>query len=86
MLMKIIGFTSLFTLIAGAAVAQEGSDGFATVDTDASGTISLEEVQSLKPDVTADDFTTYDFNGSGDLSQDEFVNWVAAINNLAEQN
>lgn len=46
---------------------------FATVDADQSGTVTLEELQVAMPDVTQEQFTAADADGSGDLSQEEFA-------------
>ena len=46
---------------------------FATVDADASGTVTWEEVQAALPDVTEDAYKAADADASGDLSAEEFV-------------
>jgi len=64
----------LFT--ATAACAQDQDSGFAGLDVDGSGGLSLEEVQAAVPDVTTETFAAYDTDASGDLSTDEFAVWA----------
>lgn len=45
---------------------------FATVDADQSGTVTLEEVQAIMPDVTEEQLQAADADQSGDLSEEEF--------------
>jgi len=52
--------------------APRGAAGFATVDADGSGGLSLAEVQAAMPDVSKDLFELHDADGSGDLSAAEF--------------
>lgn len=54
------------------ALAQAAMD-FATIDADASGTVTWEEVQASLPDVTEDQFKTADADASGDLSAEELA-------------
>ncbi len=61
-------------LLGGAAFAAE----FSEVDADSSGILSLEEVQAVAPDVTEDEFTSYDGDADGGLNEDEFAIWEAA--------
>lgn len=60
--------------VAGAAAAAE----FAEVDTDASGLLSLQEVQVIAPDVTQDQFDIYDGDSDGSLDEEEFGLWESA--------
>lgn len=64
-------------LAATAANAQSAD--FVALDIDVSGGLSLAEAQSVAPDLTADDFARFDTDGSGELSQEEFAAWVAAM-------
>lgn len=50
---------------------------FATVDADASGTVTWEEVQAAMPDATQEAFTAADADASGDLSEEEFASLSA---------
>lgn len=61
-----------------AAPALAGEDmTLASLDTDASGTLSLTEVQAAKPDVTAEKFAKADTDANGELSEAEFAAWKA---------
>lgn len=64
------------TFTAGAACAQE--DDFSMLDADASGGLSLAEVQAAAPEVSTEEFSAYDADGSGELSPDEFGAWKAS--------
>lgn len=46
---------------------------FATVDTDASGGISFEEMAALVPDLSQDDFNALDTDANGELSAEEYA-------------
>ncbi|MEO1149808.1 MAG: hypothetical protein AAFW83_02355 [Pseudomonadota bacterium] len=61
----------------GAALAAHASD-FNIIDTDASGGLSLSEVQAVAPDVTEDEFVNFDIDGSGELSEGEYEDWKAS--------
>ncbi len=56
-------------LAVGAVQAAE----FADVDTDADGSVSLDEAVSQMPDLTEDAFLSADVNEDGALSPDEFA-------------
>ena len=58
--------------LSSAAFAQVPSD-FATLDTDASGGLSLTEVQAAFPDLTAENFAAADTDGNGELSAEEYA-------------
>ncbi len=76
--MKKIVLTSLFVLgLSGAAMAQAATD-FVSVDTDASGGVSLTEAQVAWPDLTEEAFTAADIDGNGELSAEEYDALVAA--------
>jgi hypothetical protein len=62
--------------LAGAATAAD----FTEVDADANGLVSLQEVQAIAPDVTEDEFSSYDGDADGSLNEDEFATWDAAAN------
>jgi hypothetical protein len=68
-------------LLGGAALAAE----FSEVDADQSGLLSLEEVQAVAPDVTADEFSSYDGDANGGLDEDEFAIWEAATGQAQPQ-
>ena len=57
--------------ISGAALAQDLD--FATLDADASGGVSLEELQVALPELTEEEFASYDLDASGELSEDELA-------------
>lgn len=69
--------TASLGLAATAASAQSAD--FTALDIDVSGGLSLAEAQAIAPDLTADDFAQFDADGSGELSQEEFAAWVAAM-------
>jgi hypothetical protein len=58
--------------LSSAAFAQAATD-FATLDTDASGGLSLSEVQVAFPDLTAENFAAADTDGNGELSAEEYA-------------
>ncbi|MHA7870947.1 MAG: EF-hand domain-containing protein [Hyphococcus sp.] len=66
-----------FGLAATAANAQNVD--FASLDLDVSGGLSLAEAQAIAPDLSADDFARFDSDGSGELSEEEFANWVSSM-------
>jgi len=70
--MKKIVLSSLVLLgLSSAAMAQAATD-FASVDTDASGGVSLAEAQVAWPDLTPEAFSAADTDGNGELSADEY--------------
>lgn len=83
MLKSLIAITSIAALTVSAACAQDTSQtsdgGFSSIDIDASGSISFDEMQAAKPDTTAEAFAIYDIDGNGELSQDEFTAWISAL-------
>jgi hypothetical protein len=60
--------------IAGGAVAAD----FSQVDKDKNGLVSFQEMQAVMPNVTMDEFSAYDGNADGQLSENEFAIWQAA--------
>jgi len=74
---KIVLSSLVFFGLSGAALAQGATD-FASVDTDASGALTLAEAQVAWPDLTEEAFTAADADGSGDLSAEEYGALVAA--------
>lgn len=44
-----------------------------SADTDADGQVTLEELQAVHADITAEDFTALDINGDGALDADEYA-------------
>lgn len=73
--MKKIILSSLVILgLTGAAFAQDAAmPDFVTLDLDASGGLSLAEVQAALPDTTQEQFTAVDVDANGELSTEEFV-------------
>lgn len=67
--MKKMLATMAIVAFAAPAFAQD----FTTVDADASGTVTWEEVQAALPDITQEQFQAADADGSGDLSAEEFA-------------
>ncbi len=70
-------------LLAAPAFAQEvdtpepKEDIFVTIDADADGALTLDEVQKVDEKVTEADFSKYDADKSETLSKMEFANWTA---------
>ena len=58
------------TIAAAPALAQTPMN-FADVDLDASGELSLTELQAVWPDLTEEEFTAADMDANGSLSADE---------------
>ena len=74
---KLVAIAALAAAFAApGALAGETPD-FAKLDADASGGLSLAEIQAAKPEVTAEKFAAYDIDASGELSETEFATWVA---------
>lgn len=71
--MRHILATLAVVAFAAPALAQDQMLDFATIDADASGTVTWEEVQAAAPDVTEDTFKSADADASGDLSEEEFA-------------
>lgn len=79
-------------LLAAPALAQEPAtapdapeaDVFVSIDADADGALSLEEVQKVDEQVTEADFAKYDADDSATLSKMEFANWTADIKASSE--
>lgn len=67
----------LMTAVAGLVLT---APAFAQTDLDADGDgiVTLEEVQAVNPDITAEDFATMDTDGDGSLDADEVAAAQAA--------
>lgn len=65
-------FLAVFAISVMAIGAAQAAD-FADVDTDADGSVSLDEAVSQMPDLTEDAFLSADANEDGALSADEFA-------------
>ncbi|MFC3703978.1 hypothetical protein ACFOOL_04335 [Devosia honganensis] len=76
--MKKIVLTSLFALGLSTAVMAQAATDFASVDTDANGSVSLAEAQVAWPDLTEEAFNAADTDGNGELSADEYDALAAA--------
>jgi len=77
--MKKIVLSSLVLLgLSTAAMAQAATD-FTTVDTDASGAVSLAEAQIAWPDLTEEAFAAADLDGNGELSADEYATLLDSV-------
>ncbi len=75
---KIVAVTALAAFLAAPVALAGEKVTFASLDTDASGTLSLTEIQAAKPEVTAEKIAKYDTDASGELSEAEFDAWKAA--------
>ncbi len=73
-------FTAAATaaLITGGALAQDAEVSFIELDANEDGKLSVEEVQAVAPDVTEDEFASYDADADGYLQEPEFDTWLAA--------
>ena len=63
--------TGLALTLAVPAMAQEG--GFATLDANGDGFVTMSELQAVMPDVSVDAFMQADTNADGALNQDELA-------------
>ena len=74
--------TSLRTVIiagaAGAFLPAAFASDFSIIDTDASGGLSLAEILAVAPDVSEEEFVTFDVDGTGELSETEYEEWKAS--------
>lgn len=66
-----------------AALAQEGTD-FFSVDVDGSGDVSFEEAQAAWPELTPEAFATFDAEGTGTLSAEEYEALVLGLTTPVE--
>ena len=57
-----------------------GTMRYKDLDTDASGGLSLTEIQSYSTDVTSDQFNQFDRNSDGVLSNREYKRWMRSQN------
>tara|TARA_R110002124_G_scaffold109676_4_gene262775 strand:- start:1922 stop:2173 length:252 start_codon:yes stop_codon:yes gene_type:complete len=76
--MKKIVLSTLVVLgLSSAAFAQTATD-FVSVDTDASGGVTMEEAQVAWPDLTVEAFAAADTDGNGELSAEEYGLLISA--------
>lgn len=75
---------SLAAISALAATAAYAEGEFLAMDADASGGLSLLELQAVMPNVSEDDFSRFDADASGELSVDEYGAWLAAKTGMEE--
>ncbi len=68
---KILATAAALTTLALASAQADGMK-FETVDTDKSGSVSMEELVAALPTVTDAQFKAADLDGDGQLSKDEF--------------
>ncbi len=69
---KILALAATAAFAATLAAHAQTPD-FATVDADASGEVSLEEMTAAGATVTQEEFTAADTDGSGGLNAEEFA-------------
>ncbi len=75
---KMIALTAAAAFLA-VPVAFAGDDmTFEDIDTNASGTLTMTEVQAVKPDVTSAQFEEYDANDDGSIDMAEYEDWKAS--------
>lgn len=77
--MQKIVLSVLVALGLSTAVLAQDAAAFASLDADASGGLSLAEVQAAMPDVTAEAFATADADVSGELSAEEYATLAPAM-------
>jgi opacity protein-like surface antigen len=77
---KFIAIAALAAAFAApsALADHHGKKTFADLDADANGTVTLAEIQAVKPEMTAEKLAKYDTDASGDLSEAEYDAWKAA--------
>lgn len=75
---KIIAISTLAALFAAPAALAGEQMGFADVDANSDGYLSLEEVQAVKADATAEGFAEVDTDGDAQISEAEYDAWKAA--------
>ncbi len=78
---KIIAIAALAAAFASPAALADhhgGKKTFADLDTDASGAVTLAEIQVAKPEMTAEKFAKYDTDANGEISEAEYDAWKAA--------
>jgi Ca2+-binding EF-hand superfamily protein len=63
--------------IAGGALAQEPQISFIELDANEDGQLSHGELHAVAPDVTEDEFASYDADADGYLQEPEFDTWLA---------
>jgi len=77
--------TALITGLLGAFSTAAVAGDFTIVDTDASGGLSYAEVIAVAPDVSEEEFVTFDVDGTGELSETEYEEWKASKTGEAPQ-
>ncbi|MEQ8434808.1 MAG: hypothetical protein RIA71_11245 [Oceanicaulis sp.] len=76
--MKILFTAAAAALIAGGALAQESQISFIELDTNEDGKLSPGELHAVAPDVTENEFASFDVDADGYLQEPEFDTWFAA--------
>jgi opacity protein-like surface antigen len=86
MMKKLVAIAALAAALAApvALADHHGKKSFADLDADASGGLTLIEVQAVKPEFTAEKFAKYDTDASGEISQAEYDAWKAAKKDKAK--
>ncbi|MEQ9504690.1 MAG: hypothetical protein RLO80_00365 [Hyphomonas sp.] len=78
---KIVAVTALAAALAAPVALADhhgGKKTFADLDADASGAVTLAEIQAVKPEMTEEKFAKYDTDASGDISEAEYDAWKAS--------
>lgn len=68
---KFIALTLALGALANSAIAM--SDGVVEIDTNGDGLMTMDEVQAVYPEVTAETFSQIDANGDGAIDDAEMV-------------
>jgi len=77
-LIAIAALAAAFAAPAALADHHGAKKTFADLDADASGAVTLVEIQAVKPEMAAEKFAKYDTDASGDISEAEYDAWKAA--------
>lgn len=75
---KFIAIAALAAAFAAPGALAGEKKTFADIDADASGALTLAEIQAVKPEMTAEKFAVYDTDASGDISEAEYDAWKAS--------
>lgn len=84
-LMAIAALAAAFAAPAALADHHGAKKTFADLDADASGGVTLAEIQATRPEMTQETFAQYDADASGDISAAEYDAWKAAKSDKSDK-